>query len=432
MVDDAENKDEESKPEPDDHRHDFLELKREIAGYGGDWDAASQLEKNAEPGNVQDSNDDNVDSDNSDKHRLDYFETGEVGELRFRKIDIATRVGIFEDIEDRIDDTLPPGEYKPWDIIIDRKTHVAYGFSNVEFSKWQEEDEKNLVNIECGSCGEMIRDNPFVGFKFCPICNAEISVLKDLAERVIEMRKQAFNLAKINAPVRKGFMTCPLDIPGKLLASLALPDFKYKFTNYPTVLPQLCAFLVFMIGFVFFASHATTLKSINLAFNILYISVVLNVIAVVRSFGIIKITLTKKGVVLWGTGKSSRIRFSRIRSIRVFHELSLIGSIKQQNPVMMSLTAPFMLLIFILTAGLVNLFSFLHDKTGTSPDDSDFDRYIEISTRGLKSRFRVNRELDADLSRLLGVMIYMSSVESVKVDINSDAYFAAQRILKIS
>ncbi len=366
--------------------------------------------------------------DEPEKSRIDYFEPTAKDEQPKPNFDLGTRAGVRDDIPDKVDDTLPPGKYKPWEIIINRKTGSAYGFSKGEFKKWQREQEESHVGIKCDSCGKTVFDNPFTGFQSCPNCGAKMSVLVDDAQKVIQMQTEAMKFTRKNAPARKGFMTCPLDIPASLLKSLAIPDFKYEFFNHNSMFAPLTALFLFLATLVTVVNLVDSLLFTRISGLIMIVAIIMSYIAISRSIGIFRINLKSDGVTFTKPRSKQTIRYSRIISISLTSELSLDASLRKRNPLLIALMAPFTFVIYVLTLGLVNLYDSFHEPAGESDFDFDFIQCITIKTRGLQTQIKVSPKLMPDLSRVLGILIYMSTIESPKIMINPHAYFAAQRI----
>lgn len=411
---------------------DFIELSSELPGghqnlTASGIDSSSYVELPAFPTTEEEWDEFKKDG-KPDKNRIDYVEPTVKDKQQKQSYELGTRAGVRNDIPDKIDDTLPPGEYKPWEIIVNRKTGCAYGFSKGEFKKWQREQEESRVGIKCDSCGKMVFDNPFTGFQSCPNCGAKMTVLMDDAQKVIQMQSEAMKFARMNAPTRKGFMTSPLDIPASLLKSLAIPDFKYEFFNHKSVFAPLTALFLFLAALVTVVNIVDSLLFTRISGLIMIAAIVLNYIAISRLIGVFRINLKSDGVTFTKPRSQRTIRYSRIISISLTSELSLDASLRKRSPFLIALLAPFTFVIYVLTLGLVNLYDSYHDPSGESDYDIDFIQCITIKTRGLQTQIKVSPRLMPDLSRVLGILIYMSTIESPKITINPHAYFAAQRI----
>lgn len=370
---------------------------------------------------------DKSDTDESGKHRLDYFETAEEEEPPKQPLVLGLRAGIHKDIPDKMDTSHPEGDYKPWEIIINQKTGSVYGFSKGEFKKWQSEQDETQIGIKCDSCGKDVYDNPFTGFKACPYCGARMTVLADSLKQVLKLQSEAMRFARNNAPAKKGFMTRPLDIPRVLLKSLATPNFEYSFSNLRSLLEPLSALFIFLIVLIYFVNLVDTPLFSQIALLVMLIAITMNVIAIKRSIGVFKIKLASDGITFFKIRSSQTIRYSRIISIRLSTELSLDGSLKKRNKFLVILLAPLVFVIYTLTLGLFNLYDIFLDPDGESDDDADYTQVVTIKTRGLNIKFPVSPGLMPDLSRLLGILIYMSTIESPRITINPLAYFASQK-----
>ncbi len=413
---------------------DFIELSSELSGGHQDTgasgiDSVDYDTLPAFPSTEEEWDEFKKDKDDKpDEHRLDYFETTVKKEPSKSSYELGSRAGVREDIPDKIDDTLPAGDYKPWEIIINRKSGCAYGFSKGEFKKWQKEQDERHIGIKCNACGKEVFDNPFTGFKSCPYCGARMTVLRDTAEQVLRMQYEAMRYAHNNAPARKGFMTRPIDIPAAFFKSLAIPSFKYSFSNHNSILEPLSALFLFIIILVSIVNLIDSALFTQISMLIMIAAIIMNYIAIKQSIDVFRIKVANDSVTFSKIQSKQTIRYSRIISIGLTTELSLDGSLRKRNRFLIALFAPFMFIIYVLTLGLVNLYDSFHDPDGESDYDFDYTQIVTIKTRGLNIKFRVSPKLMPDLSRLLGILIYMSTIESPKITINPYAYFASQRL----
>jgi DNA-directed RNA polymerase subunit RPC12/RpoP len=319
------------------------------------------------------------------------------------------------------------GDEKPWNIIIERKSGRTYGFSQDEYVDWLKSRESRKIKVKCSNCQNDIEDNPFTGFHFCPYCGTKIYILGDDIRRIREVQESAIRESQQQTLSNPKFLTYPLDIPGKLLSSLTPPKFELVLSDYSGMKAPLIALalLLALLVIMFIESHLVVTR-INLIIAA-FIAVVVNIIALKRDLGVCRLTINQNGITFAGLKSSTTLRYERIVDIRATEEVSLSGSLKQRNSVLVLLLAPVTFFVYVMTSGLINIFTSLHDPNDPIKDEKDRIVSVRIKTRGSTVNFKINKSLHPDFSRFMGILIYMTKLESRDVKINEKAIFSAQR-----
>ena len=204
--------------------------------------------------------------------------------------------------------------------------------------------------------------------------------------------------------------------------------FQHEFFNHISVFAPLTALFLFLATLVTVVNLVDSALFTRISGLIMIAAIIMNYIAISRSIGVFRINLKNDSVTFTKPQSKQTIRYSRIISISLTSELSLDASLRKKSPFLIALLAPFACVIYVLTLGLVNLYDSFHDPAGESDYDIDFIQCLAIKTRGLQTQIKVSPRLMPDLSRVLGILIYMSTIESPKITINPHAYFASQRI----
>jgi DNA-directed RNA polymerase subunit RPC12/RpoP len=340
---------------------------------------------------------------------------------------IGERAGVKLTGPDKVDKQLPEGDYKPWDIIINKHSREIYGFSPDEYGTWINQRNDNLLEITCSNCSRKLIDNPFTGFQSCPHCGEKIHVMDIQSDELLKARQNTFREAQRSAQKGKGFMTTPLDIPAFILESLSLPKFKFRLVDYYGLIAPLLSLFFFFIAWLSAFVFLTDPRIRIVLFALLGLAFALNYLAIHKSTGVNSTELTQNGIKLISPGKVRVLRYERIVSIGVRNHLSLIGALKQANKFLVVIIAPFAFIVYILTLGNVNLYSVFDNPHGASFDDSDYVQDVIIKTRGLSVTLRINKSIVPSVSKLLGLLIYMTLHSNPHVNIEPSALFAAQK-----
>lgn len=326
------------------------------------------------------------------------------------------------------DNRLDAADEKPWNIIVERESGRTYGFSRDEYGDWLKSQEASRkITVKCGNCEQDVEDNPFTGFQFCPFCGTKISILGDDIRRIREVQESAIRESQQQTFSNPRFLTYPLDIPGILISSLSPPKFELVLANYNGMVAPLIALvmLLALIVIMFIESHLVVTRIYLIIAT--FIAVVLNIVAMKKQMGVYKIVINHYGVTFIRVNSPTTFRFERIIEIRVSEEISMYGSIKQKNPVLVLLLAPVALCVYVLTSGLINLYESLHDPGDPVKEEKDRITSVLIKTRGSIVNFKINKSLHPEFSRFMGILIYMTKIESRGVKINEKAIFSAQR-----
>jgi hypothetical protein len=332
-----------------------------------------------------------------------------------------------------VDYQLEDVDLKPWNIIIERGSGRTYGFSKAEYSEWLRSQKlSRKITVKCNNCEQDIEDNPFTGFHFCPFCGTKISILGDDIRRIREVQESAIRESQQQALSNPKFLTYPLDIPGILISSLTPPKFELVLANYHGMIAPLIALLMLLALIVVIFIESQLLSTRIYLIIATFIAINLNIIALRRDMGVHRIVLNQNGITFIRLNSSTTFRFERIIDIRVKEEISMFGSLKQRNVLLVLLFTPVVLFAYVLTAGLINLYESLHDPGDPVKNEKDRIVSVWIKTRGSTLNFKINKSLQPDFSRLMGILIYMTKLESRGVIINEKAIFAAQRSFNAS